>query len=517
MKLFDSIKKQKLPFESVRANEVRIYVCGPTVYDDAHLGHARSSIAFDLWRRLFMFLGYKVIFAKNFTDIDDKIIKKSLQSSRPIDDITAQYIESYLRDMQALSVLRPDLEPKATENLPQMCEMIQALLHKGYAYVGENNDIYLQITKDSKYGSLSHRAQDSHAQSRIENAHDKLESSDFALWKGYKGEGDLGYESALGKGRPGWHIECSAMIESHLAYENEPYAIDIHAGGADLLFPHHENEASQTRCATGREIAKYWLHNGFVNINGEKMSKSLGNSFFVKDALKAYDGEILRNYLLGVHYRLGLNFNEEDLLQSKKRLDKLYRLKKRLGDIDSKLSDSMREAVDTLRAFARGESYEQNRGDNYGKNYKERVESSALARAFETLKSSAQEAFLSPLIEALSDDYNISKALSIIEDMLSHANEGLDKAPKDTAYKLTIYANLACVEWLLGLLSKEAARYFQLGVDEELRQVIESKLEKRAQAKAAKDYALADSLRDELKGLGIDIMDSAQGTLWEKI
>ncbi len=277
------------------------------------------------------------------------------------------------------------------------------------------------------------------------------------------------------------------MIEKHLAYQNEEYGIDIHAGGSDLLFPHHENEASQTRCATGREIAKYWLHNGFVNINGEKMSKSLGNSFFIKDALKVYDGEILRNYLLGVHYRLALNFNEEDLLQSKKRLDKLYRLKKRVIESHIQSPQITREEI-----------------KQFTHNIKE------------TAKE-AHKTFLSSLVEALSDDYNISKALSIIEDMLSTSNEYLDKNPKDKAYKQAIKANLACIEFLLGLGGKSTQSYFQLGLDEKTKQEIESKIAKRQEAKAQKNYALADKLRDELKSQGIEIMDTPQGSTWEKI
>lgn len=483
--LFDSAKKQKLPFIPIKEGEIRLYVCGPTVYDDAHLGHARSSIVFDLWRRLFVFLGYKVTFVKNFTDIDDKIIKKALDSRTDVSEITAHYIDSYLRDMDSLGVLRADIEPKATEHLPQMCEMIESLLHKGYAYKGENSDIYLSINKDSHYGSLSHRIEDSHTQSRIQNAQDKLEHNDFALWKGYKGENDIAYDSPFGKGRPGWHIECSAMIEKHLAYQNEEFSIDIHAGGADLLFPHHENEASQTRCATGKEIAKYWLHNGFVNINGEKMSKSLGNSFFIKDALKSYDGEILRNYLLGVHYRLALNFNEEDLLQSKKRLDKIYRLKKRAQENTPNPTHNT-ESIHSLSSL-------------------------------QSLTQEAKKEFLNPLLEALNDDYNISKALSIIEDMLSQSNEILDKHPKDKKQKQLIMANLACVEFLLGLGGKDAQSYFQLGLSDEKKALIEEQINKRQEAKKAKDYVLADSIRDELKSQGIEIMDTPNGTTWEKI
>ena len=488
--LFDSIKKQKLHFEPILPKQVRIYVCGPTVYDDAHLGHARSSIAFDLWRRLFLFLDFEVIFAKNFTDIDDKIIKKSLQNGISVAEVSERYIELYLNDMHTLGILRPDLEPKATSNLPQMHEMIEHLLQKGYAYMGENNDVYLSITKDKAYGSLSQRTTHEQNQSRITNTNDKQEESDFALWKGYKGENDIAYDSPFGKGRPGWHIECSAMIEKHLAYKEQDFAIDIHAGGADLLFPHHENEASQTRCATGRELAKYWLHNGFVNINGEKMSKSLGNSFFIKDALKIYDGEILRNYLLGVHYRLALNFNEEDLLQSKKRLDKIYRLKKRILDsIPHKQSPNPSELPQQLESLNNLKAHAKN----------------------------AQDSFIQPLLEALSDDYNISKALSIIEEMLSLSNEYLDKNPKDKAYKLAISGNLACIEYLLGLGGKDPIAYFQLGLTEQEKQDIESKLKLRTEAKAQKNYALADSIRNELHNQGIEIMDTPQGSTWEKV
>ena len=331
MKIYDTRYKQKVDFIPIKSKQVRIYVCGPTVYDDAHLGHARSSIVFDLLRRTFMALGYKVLFVKNFTDIDDKIINKANANNCTPEAIAQRYTQSYLNDMEALGVLPPDSMPKATENLDQIIMLIKKLLANNIAYQLENGDIYLNVPKDTHYGSISSRGIDDENQARITNDEHKKDLRDFALWKSYKGTNDVGYESPFGRGRPGWHIECSAMIEEVLAYQDEPYAIDIHGGGVDLLFPHHENEASQTRCATGHELAKYWMHNGFVNINGEKMSKSLGNSFFIKDALKVYSGEVLRNYLLGVHYRAILHFNEEDLLTAKKRLDKIYRLKKRIA------------------------------------------------------------------------------------------------------------------------------------------------------------------------------------------
>lgn len=491
IKLYDSVKKQKCDFVSLKEKEVRFYVCGPTVYDHAHLGHARSSIVFDLWRRLFIANDYKVCFAKNFTDIDDKIIKKIQDSQNThrgdvyahLHSLTAHYIDSYLHDMNALGVLRPDLEPKATQSLQSIVSMIESLLHKGYAYKGENNDVYLSIAKDSRYGSLSKHNQD-HTKSRIESASDKLESKDFALWKGYKGKGDIGYESSLGKGRPGWHIECSAMIEQHLAYEDCEYRIDIHAGGADLLFPHHENEASQTRCATDKELAKYWLHNGFVNINGEKMSKSLGNSFFVKDALRIYHGEILRNYLLGTHYRLVLDFNEQDLLVSKKRLDKLYRLKKRI-------KPSLLCALDIRNA------------DEIHTHWRQYA-------------PKANTEFLTQCLQALSDDLNISKTLSVIEEMISSANEHLDKNPKDNTFMQETAYNLVVIELLLGIGALDSTAYFQLGVDEATKARIESLIAQRLEAKKQKDFALADSIRENLRAMGIEIMDTPQGTMWEK-
>lgn len=465
LKIYDSIKKEKVDFVPINPDEVRIYVCGPTVYDNAHLGHARSAIAFDLLRRVLQELGYKVIFVKNFTDIDDKIINKSLQSGLKVEEITQTYIQKYLEEMDALGVKRADVEPKATESLEAIFAMIQTLLDKKIAYKSENGDIYLSVSKDSYYGSLSGRDAELETQSRIQNSEQKRDSKDFALWKSYKGVDDVGYESPFGKGRPGWHIECSAMIKKHLAYKGE-YAIDIHGGGADLLFPHHENEASQTRCADNQILAKYWIHNGFVTINGEKMAKSLGNSFFIKDALNSYDGEILRYYLLATHYRAGLNFAEEDLLSAKKRLDKLYRLKKRILSLD---------------------------------------------KANESLCGDFKAEFL----EALSDDLNISRALSVIDEFINFANEVLDSKQKD---KIPLIAGvLKIIERLLGIGGKNPIEYFQLGISLEDKQIIEDLLQERLEAKKIKDFQKADEIREQLRQKGIEIMDTPNGTTWEKL
>lgn len=462
--LFDSVRKQKLPFEPIKPNHVKLYVCGPTVYDDAHLGHARSAIAFDLLYRTLLALGYNVEYARNFTDIDDKIINKSLQTGKNLEEITSFYIKSYLSDMQALNILSPVFEPKATENLDAMIGMIETLLQKGYAYQTQNGDVYLDSTKDSLYGSLAHRGEDLQIQSRLENESQKKNPRDFVLWKAYKGSADVGYDSAFGMGRPGWHIECSAMIDKHLAYKDEEYAIDIHGGGADLLFPHHENEASQTRCATQRELAKYWLHNGFVTINGEKMSKSLGNSFFLKDILTHYHGEIIRNYLLGTHYRANFDFGEEDLLTSKKRLDKLYRLKKRIN-LSSDSSDSL-------------------------------------------LKKQ--------ILDALKEDLNISLALSHIENFFNQANEALDKDLKNQELHKNIASSLLAIEEILGIGSLDSHEYFQLGIKAEEKEEINKAIKDRQEAKANKDYQKADAIRNMLKEKGILLLDTPQGTIWEK-
>ncbi|WP_457597477.1 cysteine--tRNA ligase [Hydrogenimonas sp.] len=465
MVIYDSVQKEKVPFEPVREGEARIYVCGPTVYDDAHLGHARSAVAFDLLRRTLTALGYRVLFARNITDIDDKIINKHLTTGEPIEAITARYTERYEADMAALGVLPPDLAPKATGSLEAIVAMIEKLLKNDCAYRSEDGTVWFDTSKDPDYCSLSHRCGDEEeARARIVHEEGKRHPRDFALWKACK-EADVCYDSPFGRGRPGWHIECSAMIDAYLAYENEPYEIDIHGGGADLFFPHHENEAAQTRCATRRTLAKYWMHNGFVRIDGEKMSKSLGNSFFVKDALESYDGETLRFYLLSTHYRADFNFNEEDLTAARKRLDRLYRLKKRL----------------------------------YG-----------------TAPSQVGGAFRDALLEALSDDLNVSKALAVVDEMVSEANERLDKNPKEKAYKKETMANIAWLDEVLGIGGQDAYRWFQKGFSPDEIARVENLIEARDAAKKARDFETADRIRDELGEMGIRLMDTPAGTVWER-
>jgi len=461
--IYNSKTKQKEKFFPLNENEVKIYVCGPTVYDDAHLGHARSAISFDLLRRVLEAKNYKVTFVKNYTDIDDKILKKMQESGESLDEITTYYIDRYELDMQKLNIIHPTITPKATDSIGDIIEFIENLLKKGYAYKIVDG-IYFDTSKDKEYLSLSHMQIDD-ARARVEENLQKRDSKDFALWK-YAKEDEVFYKAPFGDGRPGWHIECSAMIKKHLAYKNKEYQIDIHGGGADLLFPHHENEACQSRCESNIELAKYWMHNGFVQIDNQKMSKSLGNSFFLKDALKLYHGEILRFYLLSTHYRANFNYNTQDLLSSKKRLDKLYRLKKKIS---------------------------QKSGSSTNKEFKNKI------------------------LDALSDDLNISKALSILDEMINTTNQLLDKNPKDKALKKETFSNLEFIGEILGIGLVDENKYFQLGISNELKERIEELIQKRSEAKKEKNFSLADSIRDELNKLNISIQDTPNGTIWEVI
>lgn len=482
MRIYDSKTKELTP---IIEDDIRLYVCGPTVYDDAHLGHARSAVCFDLLYRVLKSLGKKVTFARNVTDIDDKILKKMNESGKSLEEITTRYYESYKKEMTAIGCLSPGIEPKATECIGEMIELISVLLDRGYAYRTDSGDVYFDASKDDKYLSLSNQRIEESV-SRIEKG-EKRGEKDFVLWKSAKEGEAVTFDSPFGSGRPGWHTECSAMIKKYLAKEGE-YQIDIHGGGSDLLFPHHENEAAQTRCAFSQELSRVWMHNGFVTIGGEKMSKSLGNSFFLKDALGLYDGEIIRFYLLSAHYRANFNFSVEDLEASKKRLDKLYRLKKRV--------ESTTFASTSTGEAARG----------------------GLCRELSTPEPSAAEdaEFKAGVMEALEEDLNVSKALAFIDGYVAKTNETLDKNPKDKDAKSKAAFAVSFVFEVLGVGGKTPSEYFQLGVGEEERAQIEALVAKRMEAKKAKDFAAADAIRGELKALGIEVMDTPSGCVWEK-
>ena len=461
MRIFDTSKREKVEFSPIKDGEVSIYLCGPTVYDDAHLGHAKSAVSFDLLRRVLKALGYKVKFARNYTDIDDKILNKMAQTGQSLEEITNKYIAHYESDMGALNVLDPDFKPKATQCLEAIISYIKVLMDRGVAYK-TSDGIYFDTSKDSGYFSISGKDNNTDLIARVASFCEKRDEKDFVLWK----FDEKWYESPFGKGRPGWHTECVAMIREFLSdKENEEFEIDIHAGGIDLLFPHHENEASQCRCAYHKNLSKYWMHNGFIKVNNEKMSKSLNNSFFVKDALKNVHGEVLRYYLLTSHYRAHFNYSDEDLVASKKRLDKIYRLKKRVDGVQAGM---------------------------------------------------ANESFKSELLEALSDDLNASKALASVDEFVKTANERLDNNPKDKAYKAEVVANLELIGEILGIAITNYVEYFQFGVSDEQKEQIKRLLDERAVAKKERNFARADEIRDELAKINISIMDTPNGAVWER-
>ena len=461
MRIFDTSKREKVEFSPIKDGEVSIYLCGPTVYDDAHLGHAKSAVSFDLLRRVLKALGYKVKFARNYTDIDDKILNKMAQTGQSLEEITNKYIAHYESDMGALNVLDPDFKPKATQCLEAIISYIKVLMDRGVAYK-TSDGIYFDTSKDSGYFSISGKDNNTDLIASVASFGEKRDEKDFVLWK----FDEKWYESPFGKGRPGWHTECVAMIREFLGdKENEEFEIDIHAGGIDLLFPHHENEASQCRCAYHKNLSKYWMHNGFIKVNNEKMSKSLNNSFFVKDALKNVHGEVLRYYLLTSHYRAHFNYSNDDLAASKKRLDKIYRLKKRVDGVQAGM---------------------------------------------------ANESFKSELLEALSDDLNASKALASVDEFVKTANERLDNNPKDKAYKAEVVANLELIGEILGIAITNYVEYFQFGVSDEQKEQIKRLLDERAVAKKERNFARADEIRDELAKMNISIMDTPNGAVWER-
>jgi len=465
MQLFltDSKTKKKILFVPQKPPFVNMYVCGPTVYDDAHLGHARSAISFDLLYRLLLELGFKVKYARNITDIDDKILAKMKSTGKSLQEITQFYQKRFEEEMNQIGVLSPSVSPKATENIEPMQDLVDLLLEKNVAYQTLSGDIYLDTSKDKEYGKLSSKTQED-AKSRVDFS-GKKNPKDFVLWKKSQPNDKVFFDYKMGSGRPGWHIECSAMIKKHLDNGGE-FLCDIHGGGEDLFFPHHENEDSQCRCGYNRPLAKYWLHNGFVQIDGEKMSKSLGNSFFLKDALKEHQGEAIRFYLASTYYRNDFSFNTQDLSSSTKRLDKIYRLKMKLiGQKSSQPSKKFKEE------------------------------------------------FLS----ALCDDLNVSVALSLIDTLVKESNEKIEKNPKDRAFLQETLANIELINRLLGVGKSDPYEFFQYGLSEEFKAKVQNLLEKRQLAKKEKKYKLADEIREELKSLGVKIMDTATKVLWEKI
>ena len=469
MHIFNSSSKSKEKFISIKEGEVSIYSCGSTVYDYSHLGHARNAIVFDLLYRILKQKGFEVLFARNYTDIDDKIINKANEQNISIQDLSEFYINADIEVMKTLNILPATYMPKATKYINNMIDFIDKLLRQDVAYI-TSDGVYFDVSKDDKYGSISHRLQDD-AISTIEENQEKRNIRDFALWK-FEEKEDISYDAPFGRGRPGWHTECSVMIDNLFSNSSE-YLIDIHCGGSDLLFPHHENEATQIRCLNNQEISKYWMHNGFVQIDNEKMSKSLGNSFYIKDILSSYDSEVLRVYLMSVHYRANFNFSHDGLDEAKKILDKLYRLKKIVYEIDVSDDDFIDE--ENLRV---------------------------------------------KIIESLEDDINISKAMSYINKFISNSNEFLTsikdkkaiKEKKKNIAKFFIFLNK-----YLGILGKNPYDYFRFGLSKDEIKSIDELIKQRNIYRKEKNYIEADKIKEILIKQNIQITDTCNGTQWEKI
>ena len=457
MKIFNSLSKQKEDFIPIKHNEVKMYICGQTVYDYCHLGHARKAVVFDMVRRWFIASGYKVVFVENITDIDDKIIRRAEENGETIYQLTERYIKYMHEDFASLGVMRPDHEPKATEYVTQMVYLIQDLINKNYAYQAINGDVYYRVRKFVGYGKLSGKSLDDlRAGERVDVDLNKEDPLDFVLWKASK-ENEVYWDSPLGNGRPGWHIECSAMSEEILGKN-----FDIHGGGQDLQFPHHENEIAQSEAHNGCQFANYWMHNGFLNVNDEKMSKSLGNFFTLRDVLNQYNPEVIRYFILKSHYRSPLNFSYDNLLDAKNSLTRLYQTLREY-DFSSNICDFSK--IDW--------------SVNYAVNFK----------------------------NAMDDDFNTSLAISILFELVNEINRTKDFELAKLLYTL---ANT------VGLLSNNPQQFLQSGVELSA-QVIEEMIVKRNKARLDRDFALSDKIRDELLSNNIVLEDSKNGTIWRKL
>ncbi|MCK7597383.1 cysteine--tRNA ligase [Microbulbifer sp. CAU 1566] len=454
LKLHNTFSGEKEIFTPLQENRVRMYVCGPTVYNRVHIGNARPVVVFDTLYRVLKTLYSDVVYARNITDIDDKIMKAARENGEEIAALSARFAQAYVEDMQALNNLQPDVTPYATEHLPEMIAMIESLVEKGHAYAAEGHVLFAVESMDG-YGQLSKRSLDDMlAGARVEVAPYKKYAGDFVLWKPSSDE-EPGWDSPWGRGRPGWHLECSAMIKKHLGD-----TIDIHGGGRDLTFPHHENERAQSCCANGVDFVRYWMHNGYVNIDGEKMSKSLGNFRMVNDLLTQYPGEVLRFALLSAHYRSELNFSADLLDQAWRTLDGLY----------GALRES--QSVEPATADLTGSAF----------------------------------------LAALHDDLNTPIAISELHQLAKELNKA------ESADQALLKGQLLAAGALLGILQQDPEAWFKQsrGGDEISESEIEALIAERQQSKKDKNYGRADEIRQELKAKGVVLEDSREGTKWRR-
>ena len=460
LKIYNTLTNQKQVFKPINPSSVGIYVCGMTVYDFCHMGHARVLVMFDVMTRHMRRTFPEVKYVRNITDIDDKIINRSIENQEDIYSLTNRFIKAMHEDEIALNILKPDFEPRATESIDQMYSMIESLIEKGFAYQGKNGDVYYSVKRFKNYGKLSGKnLDDLKAGARVDIESDKRDPLDFVLWKMAK-PNEPKWSSPWGEGRPGWHLECSAMSTHHLGNH-----FDIHGGGMDLTFPHHENEIAQSEGANNCSFVNTWMHVGFVNINDEKMSKSLNNFFTIRDVLEKYDGETLRYFLISSHYRSPLNFSDENLASAKSALTRLY-------------------------TATRG------------------LSASSKAMGQVTMRFDYEKRFN----EALDDDFNTPIALSILFEIAKHANTERED-DKDQAGALSEL--LRKLGNHIGIMRYDADDYLKMGI--ELSDAkIDEKIYQRESARASKDFAMSDQIRDELLALGIILEDSINGTTWRR-
>lgn len=465
MRIYNTLTRRKEELKTVKEGEVKIYACGPTVYNYIHIGNARPLCVFDTLRRYLEYRGYKVNFVQNFTDIDDKIIKKALEENSDYKTVSEKYIEEFWKDVKGMNFKEATVHPKATENIDEIISIISTLVEKGYAYAVENGDVYFSPKKFKEYGKLSHQPlEDLEAGARINIGELKKEPMDFALWKGAK-PGEPYWESPWGKGRPGWHIECSAMVRRYLGE-----TIDIHCGGQDLIFPHHENEIAQSECCNGVPFANYWMHNGYINVDNVKMSKSLGNFFTVRDVAEKYGYEPIRYLMISSQYRSPINYSVDIIEQCKASLQRLYTCRDNLDFAIANGIDALPQNSDEIK----------------------------------NLLSSRREQFIS----AMDDDLNTADAISAVFELVRDINTNVigENSSKELAeFASEIFDELTGV---LGLVYNRKT--------DSLDSEIEALIEARQTARKEKNWAEADRIRDELKAQGIILEDTPQGVKWHK-
>ena len=464
MKLYNTLTQKKEAFVPIEEGKVRMYSCGPTVYNYFHIGNARPFIVFDVLRRFLEYIGYDVKFVQNFTDVDDKIINRSIEEGITAAEVADKYIAEYFKDADALGIRRADVHPRVSDHMPEIIEMIKELEARGLAYNVDGN-VYYQVDHFHDYGKLSKQSiDDLKSGARIDVNDEKRSPLDFALWKKKK-DGEPYWESPWGQGRPGWHIECSAMSRKHLGE-----SIDIHGGGQDLIFPHHENEIAQSEGSCGCKFANYWVHNGYININNEKMSKSKGNFFTVRDIAKHYDLEVVRMFMLMAHYRSPVSFSDELLGQAQNALERLYNAKYQMeylleNNKSEAASEDEKTWMDNLAQYKKG------------------------------------------FIDAMNDDLNTADAIAAIFELVRDTNSNLSEASSREAVKaaLDLFKELTGV---IGLAAKEK--------ETDLEAEVEALIAQRQEARKNKDFALADEIRDALLAKGIILEDTREGVKWKK-